>query len=96
MQFVITAYDGEDEGAHERRQNARQAHLENAEKLKDAGHLIAGGAILGDNEEMIGSTMYVDFESRDALNEWLLNDPYVTQGVWEDIAIQQIRLAISL
>lgn len=96
MQFVITAYDGEDEGAPERRQKARQAHLDNARKLHDEGHLIAGGAILGDNDEMIGSTLYVDFESREALNEWLLNDPYVTGGVWEDIAIQKIRLAIAL
>ncbi|MFN3163319.1 MAG: YciI family protein [Pseudohongiellaceae bacterium] len=96
MQFMITAYDGTDPKAAERREKARPAHLEGASKLRDRGHLIAGGAILGDNEKMIGSTMYVEFDSREELDAWLLNDPYVTEGVWEDISIQRIRLAIKL
>lgn len=96
MQYMITAYDGTDAGAAERRAAARPAHLEAAGKLKDQGKLIAGGAILGENDRMIGSTMYVDFESREELDKWLLDDPYVTQGVWEDISIQRIRLAITL
>jgi len=96
MQFMITAYDGTDPDASERRSKARPAHLEGAAELRDKGHLIAGGAILGDNDNMIGSTMYVDFDSREELDAWLLNDPYVTGGVWEDISIQRIRLAIKL
>ena len=96
MQFMITAYDGTDPAAAERREKARPAHLEGAAKLRDKGHLIAGGAILGEHDNMIGSTMYVDFDSREDLDAWILNDPYVTEGVWEDISIQRIRLAIKL
>lgn len=96
MQFLITAYDGTDAEAVERRNKARPAHLEGAAKLRDKGHLIAGGAILDDDDNMIGSTMYVDFDSREDLDKWLLDDPYVTEGVWEDISIQKIRLAIKL
>lgn len=96
MQFVVTAYDGKDPEAPARRQKARPAHLENAEKLKEHGQLLAGGAILDEDDNMIGSTMYVDFESREALDEWLESDPYVTQGVWQEVSVQKIRLAIAL
>ena len=96
MQFMIIAYDGTDADAQARRAAAREAHLERAGKSKEAGHLIAGGAILGDHDNMIGSTLYMDFDNREDLDKWLLDDPYVTGGVWEDITIQRIRLAIQL
>jgi uncharacterized protein YciI len=44
---------------------------------------------------MIGSTLYVDFETPDELDAWLVNDPYVKEGVWEDINIMPIRLAVK-
>ena len=46
MQFMIVAYDGLDEGALNRRLAARESHIAGAIALKNAGHLIAGGAIL--------------------------------------------------
>lgn len=95
MQFLVTAYDGTDAEAANRRSISRPAHLEGAQVLKEAGNIIAGGAILDDNEQMIGSTLYVDFESREALDEWLNIDPYVTGGVWQDISVLPIRLAIK-
>ena len=95
MQFVITAYDGTDEDALNRRMSVREAHIDGAKVLKDSGKLLAGGAILNEAEEMIGSTMYVEFDTRDELDQWLNNDPYVTGGVWLDISVQTIRLAIK-
>lgn len=94
MQFLITAFDGKDAEAKDRRAAARPAHLAGATELKEAGNIIVGGAILDENEEMIGSTLCVEFESREDLDEWLANDPYVTEGVWQDITIQTIRLAV--
>ena len=44
---------------------------------------------------MIGSTLCVEFETREDLDEWLANDPYVTEGVWQDITVQPIRLAVK-
>ncbi len=95
MQFLVTAYDGNDAEAPQRRAAARPAHLEEAARYKEAGNIIIGGAILDEQEQMIGSTLCVEFESREALDQWLQNDPYVTQGVWQDIVVLPIRLAIK-
>ena len=95
MQFMITAYDGKDEGALDRRMSVREAHINGANQLKEAGHLIAGGAILDDAEQMIGSTMFVEFESKAELDQWLASDPYVTGNVWQDISVLPIRLAVK-
>jgi len=95
MQFMIVAYDGTDSEAPARRRAARAAHLQRAETARGDGHLIAGGAILDPAGDMIGSTLYVEFQSREQLDHWLREDPYVTKGVWTDIAINPIRLAIQ-
>ena len=95
MQFLVTAYDGTDADAPQRRSAARPAHLEGAERLRESGNIIVGGAILDEQEQMIGSTLCVEFDSREALDDWLQNDPYVTGGVWKDISVQPIRLAIK-
>jgi len=94
MQFMIVAYDGTDEGALNRRLAVRDSHIAGAIELKNKGNLIAGGAILDDAGRMIGSTTYVDFESRAELNAWLERDPYVTGDVWRDITITPIRLTV--
>ena len=57
MQFMIIAYDGTDEEASSRRMTARPGHIDGARLLKESGKLIAGGAILDDAEQMIGSTL---------------------------------------
>jgi uncharacterized protein YciI len=94
MQFMIVAYDGTDEGALNRRLAVRDSHIAGAIELKNKGNLIAGGAILDDTGRMIGSTTYVEFESRAELDAWLERDPYVTGDVWRDIRITPIRLAV--
>lgn len=62
--------------------------------MKQAGIFINGGAILDDKGEMIGSTLYVAFASKEDLDRWLKSDPYVTEGVWVDIGVKPIRLAL--
>ena len=94
MQFMIVAYDGTDQGALNRRLAVRDSHIAGAIELKNEGNLIAGGAILDDTGRMIGSTTYVEFESRAELDAWLERDPYVTGDVWRDITITPIRLAV--
>ena len=95
MQFLITAYDGKDDGALDRRMSVREAHINGANQLKEAGHLIAGGAILDEAEQMIGSTMFVEFDSKAELDQWLASDPYMTGNVWQDISVLPIRLAVK-
>ncbi len=94
MEYLVTAYDGKDAGAKERRLNARQAHLDNARLMKENGSFISGGAILDENGEMIGSTLHVEFESKELLDNWIKTDPYVTGNVWVDIDILPIKLAL--
>jgi uncharacterized protein YciI len=95
MQFLVTAYDGKDDGALDRRMSVREAHINGANQLKEAGHLIAGGAILDEAEQMIGSTMFVEFDSKAELDQWLASDPYVTGNGWQDISVLPIRLAVK-
>ena len=93
MEFLIIAYDGQDSEAKARRLRVRQAHLDGVQAMKQAGTFINGGAILDENGEVIGSTLYVDFPSRADLDQWLASDPYITGGVWVDIEVRPIRLA---
>jgi uncharacterized protein YciI len=95
MQFLITAYDGKDENAQARRSAARPAHIEGAKDLLAGGQVLIGGAILNDADEMIGSSLVVEFENREALDQWLNNDPYVTENVWQDITVQPFRTAVK-
>ena len=95
MQFMVTAYDGKDDGALDRRMSVREEHIAGANKLKESGNLIAGGAILNENEQMIGSTMLVEFDSKAELDQWIANDPYTTGNVWQDINVLPVRLAIK-
>lgn len=92
MQFLLTAYDGTDEGALGRRMAARADHLAGIEKLKAQGHFLAGGAIVNDEGKMIGSACMLEFPTRADLDAWLATDPYVIGKVWLDISVQEMRL----
>jgi uncharacterized protein YciI len=91
QQYVLIAYDGTDSQALNRRMAARPAHLENTRKLKTDGHFIEGGAMLDENGRMTGSIVIVTFPSRQQLEQWLNNDPYVTGNVWQKIEIKPFR-----
>lgn len=93
MQFLLVAYDGTDPGALERRMKIRPDHLEKIAVLKKKGHFLLGGAILDENEKMIGSMIVYEFPNRSALDESLRNEPYITGGVWQKIEISPYRLA---
>jgi uncharacterized protein YciI len=93
MQFLLLAYDGDDQGAFDRRMKVRGEHLEKIELLKQAGEFLFGGAILSDAGIMIGSMIVYEFPDRKALDERLRNEPYLTEGVWKKIEISPFRLA---
>lgn len=93
MQFMITAYDGKDEMALERRLAAREEHLKLVEKLFDEKKYLYGMAILDENEKMIGSCVVVDFPSREAVEEYLSIEPYVRGNVWQEIEVKSCKVA---
>lgn len=89
MQFVIIGLDGTDDQALERRQKARQAHIDMGEELRQAGKMWYGAALLHDDGTMKGSMILVDFPSEKELHDWLDKEPYVVGDVWRGITIHK-------
>jgi uncharacterized protein YciI len=93
MQFILIAFDGTDAGAPERRQKSRPEHLEKIARTKNAGNFLFGGAILNDQDQMIGSTILYEVGNREELDRILKDEPYIINKVWEKIDIRPFRLA---
>jgi len=92
-QYFITAYDFTDSEALNRRMAVRPHHLEGVRKLKETGNFLIGGAILSPEGKMIGSSLFMQFEHEEELQQWLQKEPYATQQVWEKIDIKPFRVA---
>lgn len=96
MQFLILAHDATDAEAPARRMAAREAHLKTIAEYKAKGNMILGAALWDDaRTKMNGSVIVAEFESREALDAWLQNDPYVTQQVWGEIQVMACAVAPS-
>ncbi len=94
MQFIVTGYDGKDEGALDRRMAAREAHLAMAGEMVETGKWLYAAAILNEQEKMAGSVIVCEFDSRQAMeSEWLDKEPYVLGKVWEKIDITRAQAA---
>lgn len=93
MQYIITAYDGTDEKALERRLSVREEHLKSIERRHEAGEHLYGAAILDDSGNMTGSMMVVEYSNMDELNEWLKVEPYVLGNVWQKIDVKPCKVA---
>ena len=89
-QFVIRAYDGE--GMLDRRMEVRPRHLEGMKRIKQ--HVVCAGGLLDDEGKMKGSMLVMEFESRQELDEYLANEPYVQEHVWEKIEVGRINVVI--
>lgn len=90
MQFIVKAYDGE--GMLEKRLDVRPRHLEGMKKL--GKQIICAGGLLDDEGKMKGSTLVMEFENRAALDEYLNNEPYVTEGVWQKIDVEVMNVVL--
>ena len=44
---------------------------------------------------MKGSALIMDFESRKDLDEYIANEPYVVENVWEKIVVEPINVVIA-
>ena len=91
MQFLIRAYDGE--GKLDKRMEVRPRHLEGMKKLSE--HIISAGGLLDDNGKMKGSALIMDFDSRGELDDYIANEPYVVEEIWEKIGIELINVVIA-
>lgn len=85
------------EGTLEQRMEARPAHLERLNELKDQGRLILAGphpAI--DSEDpgtagFTGSLVVAEFESLETAQAWADADPYNAAGVYESVTVKPFR-----
>lgn len=94
MTFLVIAKDGSDQDAPQRRQTVREQHLAGVKDAVESGLLKVGGAILDDNDAMIGSALVVEVESREALETYLQNDIYTKSGVWQNFEIYPFKRAV--
>lgn len=93
-QFLIIARDGTDPDASGRRTAARPAHFAGIKDMVAKGEIISGGALLDDAGKMIGSYVIAEFPGRAELDAWFAREPYVQQGVWKQIDVKPIRIAV--
>jgi len=90
MQFIIKAYDAE--GALGKRMEVRPCHLEGMSKL--GKHVICAGGLLDEAGKMKGSALVMEFKDRQELDNYLCNEPYVQEHVWEKIEVEQMNVVL--
>jgi uncharacterized protein YciI len=89
MHFIIIGRDEQDTKTFDRRLAVRQSHIDYSAPFFTAGNILYACALL-ENEKIVGSVMMFDFESRDKLDQYLENEPYVKANVWAHIEIKEI------
>ena len=94
--FVITCTDHE--GTLEKRLAIRPQHLARLEKLDAEGRVIVAGAMPKDRDNLqagfYGSTLILDFDSREELDIWLADEPFLKEGIYADIDVKPFNKAL--
>ncbi|MFL5963461.1 MAG: YciI family protein [Gaiellaceae bacterium] len=85
MQFLVVGFDGKDDDAAARRENARPAHESLGDQLLASGDLWYAAEIENENGDVIGSMRLVDFDNEAGLQDWLTREPYITSDVWQSV-----------
>lgn len=93
--FVLTCTDRE--GTLEKRLATRPQHVARLAELDAEGRLIVAGAMPKDPSNLqagfYGSTIIVDFESREALDRWIQDEPFLKEGIYESIDVKPFNKA---
>ena len=90
MQFIVKAYDGKN--MLEKRMAVRPRHLEGMKAL--GKQIICAGGLLDEEGRMKGSALVMSFPDRAALDNYLKNEPYVSEGVWEKIEVETMNVVL--
>lgn len=95
MWYAILGRDAPDSLA--KRMEARPAHLERMQKLREDGRVLLAGPLPAiDNEDpgpagFVGSLMVLEFPNIEAARTWANEDPYVTAGVFESVDVYPFK-----
>lgn len=93
--FVVSCTDHE--GTVEKRLATRPQHIARLQQLNNEGRLIVAGAMPKDPSNpqagFYGSTIIVDFETREALDTWLQEEPFLKEGVYSHIDVKPFNKA---
>ena len=98
MLFVIFSEDVPDSGPL--RAQARPAHLERLNLLRDEGRLIVAGPCPAiESEEpgpagFTGSVVIAEFADLEQARSWADDDPYVAAGVYRDVIVKPFKLVL--
>ena len=90
MQYLITAYDGENK--LEERMRVRPQHLENMAGID--GKVVCAGGLLDEDGKMKGSVLIMDFDSKEKLDAYLAGEPYITEDVWEKVTVERMNVVL--
>ena len=90
MQFIITAYDGEN--MLDKRLAVRSRHLENLSRVN--GKVVCAGGLLDGDGKMKGSVLIMDFDSRAELDKYLDSEPYILEHVWDKVDVEAMNVVI--
>lgn len=81
----------------EKRLNARPAHLARLHALQDAGRLLIAGPFPAiDSTDpgtagFSGSLIVAEFTSLEEARTWANNDPFVIEGVYQQVSVKPFR-----
>jgi uncharacterized protein YciI len=89
-QFVVRAYDGK--GMLDKRMEVRTPSL--GRHGENQTTVICAGGLLDDEGKMKGYMLVMEFKNRQELDEYLANEPYVQEHVWEKIEVEHINVVI--
>lgn len=98
MLYII--YSQDVENSLPLRKQARPAHLERVELLKQQGRLvIAGPCPAIDSEDpgeagFTGSLIIAEFDSLQDAQAWADSDPYVSGGVYQNVTVKPYKQVI--
>ena len=98
MLYVI--YSEDIPNSLEKRRQARPAHIERLQALKEQGRVLLAGPFPAiDSEEpgdagMTGSLVIAEFESLAEATRWADVDPYMLAGIYQKVTVKPFKKTI--
>jgi uncharacterized protein len=92
MQFLVIAFDLQDDETASRRMQAAEAHHVLRDEAIRQGERLLDIDILDAKNDIRGTAMIVDFPSLESMDAWIAREPYVTNKVWSKVEVYPCRI----